>query len=134
HLSLNREVTSFGQVTATTGADSVRQQTTTSPLGVTTGYSLDGRGIGIAILDSGIDKDHKSFLGTNDNNNRVVFSKDFTGENRIDDPFGHGTHVAATAAGNGRVANAKYLGIAPNANIINLRVLNQTGVGSVAGL
>jgi subtilisin family serine protease len=133
HLSADREVRSFGHVSATTGADLVRQQTTTSLLGGTTNYTLDGSGVGIAVLDSGIDTGHKSFLATN-SSLRVVFSKDFTGENRIDDPYGHGTHVAATAAGNGRVANGKYIGIAPNANIINLRVLNSVGAGSVSAL
>ena len=133
HLSADRDVRAFGHVTNTTGADAVRPQSTTSPLGVTTNYTLDGSGIGIAVLDSGIDTGHKSFLGAN-NNLRVVFSKDFTGENRTDDPYGHGTHVAATAAGNGRIANAKYQGIAPSANIINLRVLNSVGAGSVSGL
>src|SRR6185369_2031125 len=43
-----------------------------------------------------------------------------------------GTHVAALAAGNGRISNAEFVGIAPNANIINLRVLNSEGVGTTA--
>jgi len=133
HLSLDKKVMSLGHISATTGADDVRQQTATSPQGVTTSYGLDGSGIGIAILDSGIDTNHVSFLNAK-NNSRVVFSKDFTGENRTDDPYGHGTHVASTAAGNGRVSNGKYIGIAPNANIINLRVLDATGSGSVSGL
>jgi serine protease AprX len=55
------------------------------------------------------------------------------GENRTDDPYGHGTHVAGIAAANGRIANAAYLGIAPNAKLINLRVLNSQGTGTVSG-
>ena len=35
--------------------------------------------------------------------------------------------------GNGRIANGAYLGIAPNAKLINLRVLNSTGTGTVSG-
>ena len=132
HLSGGNEIRAFGHVTATTGADLVRQQTTNSALGQQN-YTLDGSGIGIAILDSGIDSSHKSFLSIG-NNDRVVFSKDFTGENRTDDPYGHGTHVAGTAAGNGRIANGKYTGIASNANIMNLRVLNKNGSGSASGL
>ena len=58
HISADREVQAFGHVTATTGADAVRQQTTTSALGITTNYTLDGSGIGIAVLDSGIDITH----------------------------------------------------------------------------
>src|SRR5436190_1934368 len=133
HVSADKQVRAFGHVTATTGADQIRNQTTTTLLGGTTSYTLDGSGIGIAIVDSGIDTNHKSFLGNN-GLTRVVYSKDFTGENRVDDPYGHGSHVASIAAGNGRIANAKYLGVAPNANLVNLRVLNKTGVGSVASL
>ncbi len=115
------EVMSLGHVSSTTGADDVRSQSTTST-------PLDGTGIGIAVLDSGIYSDHKSFNG------RIVFSRDFTGENRIDDPFGHGTHIAAAAAGNGSLYNGSYTGIAPNANLINLRVLNSEGRGSISSV
>ncbi len=84
-------------------------------------YTLDGTGIGIAVVDSGIYKDHKSLAP------RVIYSKDFTGENRTDDPYGHGTHVASAAAGNASLYNGSYTGVAPNANLINLRVLNSVG-------
>jgi subtilisin family serine protease len=64
----------------------------------------------------------------------VIVNQDFTGENRTDDPYGHGTHVASIAAGNGRISNGAYTGVAPNADLINLRVLNSQGVGSVSGV
>src|SRR6185436_6719707 len=66
------------------------------------------------------------------NDVRVAYSEDFTGEGRTDDPYGHGTHVASLAAGNGRISNGQYVGIAPNAKLINLRVLNSEGVGTTA--
>ncbi len=75
--------------------------------------------------------EHHSFLNKS-NGVRVVYSEDFTGEGRTDDPYGHGTHVASLAAGNGRISNAEYIGIAPNANLINLRVLNSEGIGTTA--
>src|ERR1043165_2503602 len=56
HISLNNAVESFGHVSSTTGADAVR-----STAGTTTS-GLDGTGVGIAILDSGIDPNHKPFL------------------------------------------------------------------------
>ncbi len=65
---------------------------------------------------------------------RFQASHDFTGEGRIDDSYGHGSHVASIAAGNGVVANGAYVGIAPNANLINLRVLNSTGTGTTSAL
>src|SRR5437867_5723654 len=124
-VSFDRPTKSMGHLSATTGADAVR---TTSGINVN---GVDGTGIGIAVLDSGIYKDHTDFLDKS-NNVRVVYSQDFTGENRIDDPYGHGTHVAAIVAGSGRVSNAAYLGIAPNANLLNLRVLNSQGTGTVS--
>ncbi|MDT5272921.1 MAG: serine protease AprX [Acidobacteriota bacterium] len=124
-LSPDRETTGFGHVSRTTGTDDVRETSGTNVNG------LDGTGIGIAILDSGIDKGHTAFLDKS-NGLRVVYSKDFTGEGRTDDPFGHGTHVASIAAGNGRISRAEYVGVAPNANIVNLRVLNSQGMGRVS--
>src|SRR5437016_8270206 len=125
YVSFDRPTQSTGHLSATTGADAVRTTTGINVSGV------DGTGIGIAVLDSGIFTSHVDFLDKS-NNVRVVYSQDFTGEGRTDDPFGHGTHVAAIAAGAGRVSNAAYLGIAPNANLINLRVLNSQGTGSTS--
>src|SRR5439155_18159199 len=137
YISLDRPTQSAGHVSLTMGADAVRNPSvlsTTNVLGitsVTTTSGLDGTGIGIAVLDSGIFKQHVDFLDKN-GNARVVYSQDFTGENRTDDPYGHGSHVASIAAGNGRISNSAYLGIAPNAKLINLRVLNSQGKGTVS--
>ena len=61
YISPDRKMESFGHVTATTGADQVRN----SPglLGGLLGASaIDGSGVGIAILDSGVDNGHAAFL------------------------------------------------------------------------
>ncbi|HEV2904529.1 MAG TPA: S8 family peptidase, partial [Pyrinomonadaceae bacterium] len=129
YVSLDKEVRTFGHVSLTTGADAVRAQT--RPDG--TSYTLDGSGIGIAVIDSGIDPNHQAFLNDG-GTSRIVYNQDFTGEARTDDPYGHGTHVASIAAGNGVVSNAAYVGMAPNANLINLRVLNSQGTGTVSSL
>ena len=125
-VSVDSDVQSFGHVSHTTGADSVRSLASTG--------ALDGNGIGIAVLDSGIYSSHVSFRHAGTTNTRIVANVDFTGEGRTDDPYGHGTHVAAAALGNGAVSNGKYIGIAPKANLVNLRVLNSQGIGSVSGL
>ena len=93
YISLDNEVQSSGHVTTTTGTQQVRAQKVSLGLNNT----LDGSGVTIAVLDSGIDSKHKSFATSG----KIKFSKDFTGENRTDDPWGHGTHVAAIAAGEG---------------------------------
>ena len=71
-VSLDAEVKSFGHVSATTGADMVRADN-----GVP-GSGVDGTGIGIAVLDSGMDTGHVSFLDRY-GLRRIAFSKDFTG-------------------------------------------------------
>src|SRR5258705_5903209 len=59
-VSLNREARTLGHISATTGADAVRTTNRSTSAGP------DGTGIGIAVLDSGIDTTHKYFL---DNSN-----------------------------------------------------------------
>ncbi|HEY0728295.1 MAG TPA: S8 family serine peptidase, partial [Pyrinomonadaceae bacterium] len=125
YISLDNPVRSSGHLTNTTGTQQIRTQKTL--LGSTT---LDGSGVTIAIIDSGIDSKHKSFATSG----KIKFSKDFTGENRTDDPWGHGTHVASIAAGDGAPTAGAYEGIAPGANLVNLRVLNSQGIGRVSGV
>ena len=127
YVALDREVKLLGHVSLTSGADAARAAANYSP-------TYDGTGIGIAVLDSGLDSNHTSFTQESGGASRVAYGKDFTGENRLDDPYGHGTHVAAIAAGNGQVSNGAYRGIAPNAKLVNLRVLNSQGKGSVSQL
>ena len=134
YISPDRPLSTLGHLSSTTGTDAVRTQTTTSLDGlITTTTVFDGSGIGIAIIDSGIDSSHIEFrnqIGLS----RVIASRDFTGENQTKDLYGHGTHVASIAAGNGEMSNGAYLGIAPNANLINLRILDSHGVGSTGNL
>ena len=126
YISLDAPVRSSGHIVNTTGTQQVRAQKSLLGLNPT----LDGSGVTIAILDSGIDSKHKSFATTG----KIKFSKDFTGENRTDDPWGHGTHVAAIAAGDGAPTSGAYEGIAPAANLVNLRVLDSNGVGRVSNV
>ncbi|HEV8042327.1 MAG TPA: S8 family peptidase [Bryobacteraceae bacterium] len=94
---------------------------------------LDGSGVGIAIIDSGI-YSHPDLNGVNSGQSRVVYRQSFIGGNQFDD-FGHGTHVAGIAAGNGADSSKTgafhtYRGIAPNANVLDLRVLDANGSSS----
>ena len=90
-----------------------------------------GAGIAIAIVDSGVSP-HRDLSSPN-GASRIVYSEDFTGGGTAD-LFGHGTHVAGIAAGNGAnsacPACTRHLqGMAPDANIVNLRVLDANGAG-----
>ena len=86
-------------------------------------YGVSGRNVSVAVLDTGIDATHP------DLNDSVVHAEDFTGEGIENDPAGHGTHVAGIVAGDGTASNGTYVGVAPNASLINLRVLDDYGGG-----
>ena len=81
-----------------------------------------GKGTTIAIIDTGVDLDHPEFA------DRIVAGYDFVdGDIVPDDGNGHGTHVAGTiAASNDEIG---ITGVAYNANIMPLRVLNNDGYG-----
>ncbi|MEU4133102.1 S8 family peptidase [Streptomyces wuyuanensis] len=85
-----------------------------------------GKGVTVYVVDTGIDYEHSEFGG------RAVFGFDAVGDGRRgQDCEGHGTHVAGTAAG------ATY-GVAPEARLVSVRVLNCEGEGAwsriIAGL
>jgi serine protease AprX len=128
--SLDASTRVAGHLEATTGTDQARGYWNSSNGGGAF-RTLDGSGIGIAILDSGIDPNHHAFQSST-GGSRIIQNLDFTGEGRTDDPYGHGTHVASAAAGNAHVANGAYTGIAPEANIINVRVLGSQGQGAIS--
>jgi serine protease AprX len=97
-------------------------------------YALDGTGIGIAVIDSGV-YNHDDLHTADQSASRIVYAESFVaGDASTNDAFGHGTHVAGIIAGNGQDSQSgysrQYAGLAPNANIINLRVLDGNGAGS----
>jgi serine protease AprX len=82
---------------------------------------LTGQGIGIAVIDSGV-------ASHPDLGNRVIVSQNFNPNvNGNDDAYGHGTAVAGIIAGNGTAGLGQYIGVAPQANLISLRVNDGTG-------
>ena len=90
------------------------------------GYpAVTGKGVGVAVIDSGISTMHAALAG------KVVASVNFaTGETSTADGFGHGTHIAGIIAGQATTVTSLYQGgIAPGAHLINVKVLGQTGSG-----
>src|SRR6185295_8585030 len=88
---------------------------------------VDGQGIGVAVIDSGIAP--HSALGQ-----RVVANVSFvTDDPQLGDAYGHGTHVAGIIGGSPTPANGvtpEYAGgIAPRAKLVNVRVLGADGSG-----
>ncbi len=98
-------------------------------------YGYDGTGIGVAVIDSGIAA-HPDLNNAN-GVSRVVYSQSFVAADATTpDKYGHGTHVAGLIGGSGASSgsangySATYAGMAPNVNLINLRVLDQNGNGT----
>ncbi len=87
-------------------------------------FGVEGSGVKIAVLDTGIDNDHPDLQN-------VVLEQDFTGEG-TDDGHGHGTHVASTAAGSGALSAGLNKGVAPKASLIDVKVLDRTGSGKMS--
>ncbi|WP_158104372.1 S8 family serine peptidase, partial [Amycolatopsis lexingtonensis] len=87
--------------------------------------SLTGRGVPVAVLDTGIAGTHPDLAG------HVVLSKDFTGKGSVEDGAGHGTHVASTIAGTGAASGGKYKGVAPEASLAVGKVLDDYGDGTL---
>ena len=86
---------------------------------------LTGKNIKIAIIDTGVDYTHPDLGGCFGPSCKVVGGYDFVNnDNDPMDDHGHGTHVAATAAGNGVLK-----GVAPDAKIYVYKVLDSSGSG-----
>ncbi|GII83385.1 serine protease [Sphaerisporangium siamense] len=80
---------------------------------------LTGKGVTVAVLDSGYDPGHPDLKGV------VTQAANFSDDPDTRDPDGHGTHVASTVAGSGAASGGRYKGVAPDAKI---------AVGKVFGL
>lgn len=95
---------------------------------------LTGSSVNVAVLDSGIQSERA------DIQNRTVAGVNFSGDaDTIDDLCGHGTHVAGIIAGDGTASTGPaffrtFYGIARQAGLVNVRVLDNTGQGTVSAV
>jgi subtilisin family serine protease len=129
YVSADREMRALGHVSLTTGADAARAMDTSI-------MSAGRMSVGIAVLDSGVDYFHASLAQADGSPTRVSGNFVFTAEGPTGklDAYGHGTHVASAAAGGAVVAGGAYKGAAFDAQVINLKVLDSQGRGSVSKL
>ncbi|MGV9534611.1 S8 family serine peptidase [Streptosporangium sandarakinum] len=85
---------------------------------------MTGKGVTVAVLDSGYDPDHPDLKGA------VAYERNFSEDPDIRDTLGHGTHVASTVAG----AGEKYRGVAPDAKLAIGKVGGADGIADSAVL
>src|SRR6185295_8276736 len=110
----------------------------TGGLAINRALGLTGAGVGVAIIDSGIASWHDDLTSRTSTlypfgNQRVKAFVDFVnGQIAPYDDEGHGTHVAGIIAGNGVDSNGKQAGVAPDADIISLKVLDAKGQGTIS--
>jgi serine protease AprX len=130
HLSGDTKIHPSDVTTETIGSDQLQQDGGGNRGNGSSVPNLSGAGIGIGVIDSGIDARHHAFR-----KHAVRVTVDFTGGDGVD-RYGHGTHVAATIAGAaGLGPDARdYHGVAPDAFLLNLRVLDDAGSGTVSNV
>ncbi|WCD89354.1 Intracellular serine protease [Streptomyces xanthophaeus] len=83
----------------------------------------DGKGTKVAVLDTGTDLEHPDLKG------RVAASKNFTDSDTDADRQGHGTHTISTVGGSGAESGGAKKGVAPGAELLSGKVLNDQGYG-----
>jgi len=97
-----------------------------------------GRGVGVAVIDTGVSGDLPDFQSSRwDSTSRVVASAVIDpSASTANDTYGHGTAVAGLIAGNSHYRDGgdplqdQYAGSAPNANLISIKVSNDAGQAS----
>jgi serine protease AprX len=124
HIALDRLIVGAMERTGpTTGATAARQE-----------FGLDGSGVGVAVIDSGITAWHDDLTDAgNTSSQRIARFVNFVGGSSTpSDEYGHGTHVAGIIAGNGFDSGGARSGIAPAARLIVLKVLDGSGRGRIS--
>ena len=99
------------------------------------GYT--GKGVGVAVIDTGIAGDAVDFKDASGNSRVIANAITSKGATTAGDGFGHGTHVAGIIAGNslnrpaGDPLRGKYIGVAPDANLIAVKASDEAGNSTV---
>ena len=105
----------------------------------TRGIEVTGRGVGVAVIDTGIAAELADFDAPGATVGSRVVASVVTNPDATSagDGYGHGTHVAGIVAGNsnerpdGDPLKGRYIGIAPEADLISVKVSDEEGNASV---
>jgi serine protease AprX len=117
-----------------------RTSITVGSLAVNQAAGVTGAGIGVAVIDSGITSWHDDLSSSSETqypfgNQRVAAFVDFVGGATTPyDDNGHGSHVAGIIAGNGYDSYGQKAGVAPDADLVSLKVLDADGKGNISNV
>jgi serine protease AprX len=101
------------------------------------GVGLTGKSVGVAVIDTGIDGTIPDFKGAGGASRVIASAVTNPSATTADDTYGHGTHVAGILAGDGTRRSSvdpvygQYVGIAPEANLISVKVSDDAGYATV---
>ncbi|HEX8001871.1 MAG TPA: S8 family peptidase [Mycobacteriales bacterium] len=106
-----------------------------------TALAATGRGVRIALVDTGVNEtaDLAGRIvaiqdpgGTPAALRKSVPCVDLSGEGTCADGYGHGTFLAGLIAGNGALSNGLYKGVAPEAEIVSIKIAGRNGAADVS--
>ena len=89
---------------------------------------MTGKGVKVAVLDTGFDLKHPDFAG------RTVVSSSFVQGEEVQDGHGHGTHCIGTSCGPRDLESGPGYGVAYEAEIYAGKVLSNAGSGADGGI
>jgi serine protease AprX len=117
-----------------------RTSLTVGTLAAQRAFGVTGAGVGVAVIDSGVATWHDDLTNHTTasypyGDQRVSAFVDFVnGQLMPYDDNGHGTHVSGIIAGNGTDSNGQKAGVAPDASLVSLKVLDANGRGSISNI
>ena len=93
---------------------------------------VTGQGVAVAVVDTGIEPLAGLAVNSQGESRLVGWADMIAGSPSPIDPNGHGTHVAGIIANSARTESNSFAGVAPDVNLVGVRVMDENGSGTYA--